>query len=65
VIVDPQLASGVVYMANSAALLSMESGTVRLSDSDITTLTDSVSIYGYMAVATPRVGAIVKLDVTA
>lgn len=65
VIVDPQLASGVVYMANSAALLSMESGSVRLSDSDITTLTDSVSIYGYMAVATPRVGAIVKLDVTA
>jgi len=65
VIVDPQLASGVVYMANSAAVISMESGTVRLSDSDITTLTDSVSIYGYMAVATPRVGAIVKLDVTA
>jgi HK97 family phage prohead protease/HK97 family phage major capsid protein len=65
VIVDPQLASGVVYMANSAALISMESGSVRLSDSDITTLTDSVSIYGYMAVAVPRAGAIVKLDVTA
>jgi len=65
VIVDPQLASGVVYMANSAALLSMESGSVRLTDSDITTLTDSVSIYGYMAVAIPRFGAIVKLDVTA
>ena len=65
VIVDPQLASGVVYMANSAALLSMESGSVRLTDSDITTLTDSVSVYGYMAVAIPRFGAIVKLDVTA
>lgn len=65
VIVDPQLASGVVYLANSAALISMESGSVRLSDSDITTLTDSVSIYGYMAVAVPRAGAIVKLDVTA
>ena len=65
VIVDPQLASGVVYMANSAALLSMESGSVRLTDSDITTLTDSVSIYGYMAVAIPRFGAVVKLDVTA
>jgi HK97 family phage prohead protease/HK97 family phage major capsid protein len=64
VIVDPQLASGVVYMANSAALISMESGSVRLTDSDITTLTDSVSIYGYMAVAVPRFGAIVKLDVT-
>ena len=65
IIVDPQLSSGTAYMANSAALLSMESGSVRLSDSDITTLTDSVSIYGYMAVAVPRLGAIVKLDVTA
>jgi HK97 family phage prohead protease/HK97 family phage major capsid protein len=65
VIVDPQLASGVVYMANPAALLSMESGSTRLTDSDITTLTDSVSIYGYMAVAVPRFGAIVKLDVFA
>ena len=65
VIVDPQLSSGTAYLANSAALLSMESGSVRLSDSDITTLTDSVSIYGYMAVAVPRLAAIVKLDVTA
>lgn len=67
VIVDPQLASGVVYMANSAAVISMESAgsPARLTDGDITTLTDTVSIYGYMAVATPRVGAIVKLDVTA
>jgi HK97 family phage prohead protease/HK97 family phage major capsid protein len=65
IIVDPQLAEGVVYMANSAALLSMESGSVQLTDSDITTLTDSVSLYGFMAVAKPRMGAIVKLDVTA
>jgi hypothetical protein len=65
IIVDPQLAEGVVYLANSAAVLSMESGSVRLTDSDITTLTDSVSVYGYMAVALPRLGAIVKLDVTA
>lgn len=67
VIVDPQLASGVVYMANSAAVISMESAgaPARLTDGDITTLTDTVSIYGYMAVATPRTGAIVKLDVTA
>lgn len=67
IIVDPQLATGVVYLANSAALISMESAgsPVRLTDGDITTLTDSVSVYGYMAVATPRVGAIVKLDVTA
>jgi HK97 family phage prohead protease len=65
VIVDPQLASGVVYMANSAALISMESGSTQLTDGDITTLTDSVSLYGYMAVAIPRLGAVVKLDVTA
>lgn len=65
IIVDPQLAEGTVYLANSAALLSMESGSVQLTDSDITTLTDSVSLYGYMAVAKPRMGAIVKLDVTA
>lgn len=67
IIVDPALASGTVYMANSAALLTMESAgaPARLTDGDITTLTDSVSLYGYLAVATPRVGAIVKLDVTA
>jgi HK97 family phage prohead protease/HK97 family phage major capsid protein len=65
IIVDPQLASGVAYLANSAALISMESAgaPVRLTDGDITTLTDTVSTYGYMAVAVPREGAIVKLDV--
>ena len=67
IIVDPSLASGVCYMANSQALIIMESAgqPARLTDSDITTLTDSVSVYGYMAVAVPRQGAIVKLDVTA
>ena len=67
IIVDPAIGTGVVYMANSNAVLTMESAgaPVRLTDGDITTLTDSVSVYGYMAIATPRVGAIVKLDVTA
>lgn len=67
IIVDPAIGTGVVYMANSNAVLTMESAgaPVRLTDGDVTTLTDSVSVYGYMAVATPRVGAIVKLDVTA
>lgn len=67
IIVDPAIGTGVVYMANSAAVLTMESAgaPVRLTDGDISTLTDSVSVYGYMAVATPREGAIVKLDVTA
>jgi len=65
IIVDPQLANGVAYLANSAAVISMESSgaPVRLTDGDITTLTDTVSVYGYMAVAVPREGAIVKLDV--
>jgi HK97 family phage prohead protease/HK97 family phage major capsid protein len=67
IIVDPAIGTGVVYMANSNAVLTMESAgaPVRLTDGDITTLTDSVSVYGYMAIATPREGAIVKLDVTA
>jgi len=65
IIVDPQLASGTAYLANSAAVISMESAgaPVRLTDGDITTLTDSVSVYGYMAVAVVREGAVVKLDV--
>ncbi len=67
IIVDPAIGTGVVYMANSQAVITMESAgaPVRLTDGDVTTLTDSVSVYGYMAIATPRVGAIVKLDVTA
>jgi hypothetical protein len=67
IIVDPAIGTGIVYMANSNAVITMESAgaPVRLTDGDITTLTDSVSVYGYMAIATPREGAIVKLDVTA
>jgi len=67
IIVDPALATGTVYLANSAAVQTLESAgaPVRLSDGDITTLTDSVSVYGYMAILTPRVNAVVKLDVTA
>jgi hypothetical protein len=67
VIVDPALATGVVYMANSAAVQTLESAgsPVRLTSGDITTLTDDISVYGYMAVIKPFLGAIVKLDVTA
>jgi HK97 family phage prohead protease len=65
IVVDPSLEAGVCYLANSQALIVMESAgqPARLTDSDITTLTDSVSVYGYMAVAVPREGAIVALDV--
>jgi hypothetical protein len=67
IIVDPAIGTGVVYMANSTAIATHESAgaPVRLTDGDITTLTDQVSVYGYMAITAPRLGAIVKLDVTA
>jgi HK97 family phage prohead protease len=67
IIVDPALATGVVYMANSAAVQTLESAgsPVRLSSGDITTLTDDISVYGYAAFTVPFEGAIVKLDVTA
>jgi hypothetical protein len=67
VVVDPALASGTVYLANSAAVQTLESAgaPIRLSDGDITTLTDSISVYGYMAIIKPFLGALVKLDVTA
>jgi HK97 family phage prohead protease/HK97 family phage major capsid protein len=67
VIVDGQIADGVVYLANSAALQTLESAgaPVRLQDGDITTLTDFISTFGYMATTVPFAGAIVKLDITA
>jgi hypothetical protein len=67
IIVDPAISAGNVFLANSAAVITWESAgaPVRLTSGDITTLEDSVSVYGYMAIGTPRVGAIVKLDVTA
>jgi HK97 family phage prohead protease len=67
VIVDPALASGTVYMGNPAAVITMESAgsPVRLTAGDITTLTDDLSVYGYLAIAVPRFAALVKLDVTA
>jgi HK97 family phage prohead protease/HK97 family phage major capsid protein len=65
VIVDPAMSANKVYMANSQAIQSFESpgAPVRLTDSDITELTDSVSVYGYMAITTPFAGAIVELDI--
>jgi uncharacterized protein len=67
VIVDPAMTANKCYMANSAAIQTFESAgaPVRLTDGDITTLTDSVSVYGYMAITTPFAGAIVELDVVA
>jgi HK97 family phage prohead protease/HK97 family phage major capsid protein len=67
VVVDPTLGTGLAYLANSKALMVMEangSGT-RLTSSDTTTLTDSLSLFGFAAIAVPFESAIVKLDVTA
>ena len=67
IVVDPQLTDDACFMANSAALTSWESAgaPVRLTSGDITTLEDSVSVYGYMAVAVQRPGAIVALNTVA
>lgn len=67
VVVDPTLGTGLAYLANSRALQVIEangSGT-RLSDSDVSTLTDTLSLYGFAAITVPFESAIVKLDVTA
>jgi HK97 family phage prohead protease len=67
IIVDPQLGDSYCFMANSAAITSWESAgaPVRLTSGDITTLSDDVSVYGYMAVAAQRPGAIVALNTVA
>jgi hypothetical protein len=67
IIVDPQLNDVYCFLANSTAVTSWESAgaPVRLTSGDITTLEDSVSVYGYMAVAAQRQGAIVSLQTVA
>ncbi len=65
VIVDPQIATNRCFVANSAAIQTLESAgaPVRLSADDITTLTDSISVYGYMAITMPFSDALVVLDI--
>jgi HK97 family phage prohead protease len=67
IIVDPAMTATKAYVANSRALQTLESpgAPVRLSADDITTLTDSISVYGYMAITVPFPAAIVELDVVA
>lgn len=67
VVVDPSLGTGLAYLANSRALQVVEangSGT-RLSAQDVSTLTDTLSLYGFAAITVPFESAIVKLDITA
>jgi uncharacterized protein len=67
IIVDPQFGEFDALLCNSAAVTSWESAgaPVRLTSGDITTLEDSVSVYGYMAVAAQRQGALVSLQTVA
>jgi HK97 family phage prohead protease len=54
VIVDPALPDGTLYVANSNAITTWEAGGApfRLSDEDITNLTNQFSLYGYIAFGT-------------
>jgi HK97 family phage prohead protease len=67
IIVDPAMSVSRAFVANSAALQTLESAgaPVRLQADDITTLTDAISVYGYMAITVPFEDAIVELDVVA
>lgn len=64
IIVDPALEAKTAYLANSLALTTYESAgaPVRLSSDNVTTLTDTYSVYGYAAFAVPFEGAIVKVN---
>ena len=63
VIVDPGAPAETMWFVNSGAVLSLESpgAPLRLSDGDITNLTNTFSVYGYMAVAVQRPNLVVKV----
>jgi HK97 family phage prohead protease len=67
IIVDPAMTATKAYVANSRAVQTLESpgAPVRLTSEDITTLTDAISVYGFMAITVPFAAAIVELDVVA
>lgn len=61
IVVDPSLAAGSFYIGNGAALTTYESAGApfRLNDEEITTLTNSFSVYGYLGIAAPDTKAMV------
>jgi HK97 family phage prohead protease len=63
IVVDPSLSAGTLYVGNGAALTTYESAGApfRLNDEEITTLTKSFSVYGYLGVAVPDPKALVKV----
>jgi HK97 family phage major capsid protein len=56
IVMDPSLANGSFYVGNSAALTTYESAGApfRLNDEEITSLTNSFSVYGYLGIAAPE-----------
>ena len=63
VVVDPSLANLSFYAGNSAALTTYESAGApfRLNDEEITTLTNSFSVYGYLGIAASDPKALCKI----
>lgn len=63
IVVDPSLANLSFYAGNSAALTTYESAGApfRLNDEDITSLTNSFSVYGYLGIAASDPKALCKI----
>jgi hypothetical protein len=66
VVVDTALTDGKCYIANSRGIQTFESpgAPFRLSDQDIVSLTQDMSVYGYMASFVYQPEAIVEVTVS-
>jgi HK97 family phage major capsid protein len=64
VVLDPALGADAMYAWNAAALTAYESAGApfRLNDEEITTLTNSFSVYGYLALTCQEPKAAVKFN---
>jgi len=62
-VLDPALANGSLFVGNSSAVTTFESAgaPLRLTDADITNLTNTMSVYGYAAIASLDPKAMVKV----
>lgn len=62
-VMDPSLAAGSLFVGNSSAVTTFESAGApfQLTDSDITNLTNTMSVYGYAAIASLDPKAMVKV----
>ena len=62
-VLDPSLAGGSLFVGNRTAVTTFESAgaPLRLTDSDITNLTNTMSVYGYGAIASLDPKAMVKV----